>query len=106
MRPAHSRNPAGAGRLARPAFQHQVAGRGILARVLAHECVQFHRLASIRARFVEGDAVGQSFEISPVEMNLELIARLMMKPGLYVDAGDIRVDVHDEHGAVCGREHV
>jgi hypothetical protein len=105
MRPAHSRTPP-ALRLARPAFQRQVAGRGILSRVLAGERVQFHGLASVRTRFAEGDAVGQGFEIGPVEMNLELVARLMMKPGLYVDAGNIRVDVHDEHGAVGGREHV
>ena len=39
-------------------------------------------------------------------MNLELVARLMVETWLYVDPGDIRVDVHDEHGAVGAREDV
>ena len=35
-----------------------------------------------------------------VEMHLELVARLMVETWLYMDSGNIRIDVHDEHSAV------
>jgi hypothetical protein len=39
-------------------------------------------------------------------VHLELIARLRVEARLGVDAGDVGVDVHDEHGAVVAREDV
>ena len=97
---------ARAGRLAGPAFQHQVAGRGVLACRLAGQGVQLEGLVPVGARFAEGDPVGQGFEVGPVEVDLELIARLGVEARLGMQAVDIGIDVHDEHGAALAGEHV
>ena len=99
MRPAHSRMPLRASRLAGPAFQDQFAGRGVLARLLAGQGVQLQGLPPVCIRFGEGHPVGQGLEVGPVEVHLELIARLGVEARLGMEPVDVRVDVHDEHRA-------
>ena len=106
MRPAQSRVPGRGGRLAGPAFEHEFAGRGVLARVAAGEGVQLQGLSSVRVCFAEGHPVRQVFEIGSVEVHLELVAALRMEGWFDVGSGDGRVDVHDEHGAVAAGKDV
>ena len=106
MRPAHSRVPLRAGRLAGPAFQHQVACRGVLARLVAARGVQPQGLPSAGVCLAEGHPVGQGLEVGAVEVHLELIARLRVEARLRMEAVDIGVDVHDEDRAVLAGEDV
>ena len=54
----------------------------------------------------ERHAVREVLEVGAVEVHRELVASLMMKAGLDVWFGDVRVDVHYEHRAVVGTEDV
>ena len=63
-------------------------------------------LLSVGVRFAEGHSVGQRFEIGSVEVHLELIACLRVEAWFDMDSGDVRVDVHDEHGAGVTLEDV
>ena len=106
MRPAHSRAPPAAAAWPAPAFQYQLAGRGVLARLFAGQGVQPQGLLPVRVRFGEGHPPGQGFEGGPVEVHLELIARLGVEARLGVQTVDVGVDVHDEHRAARAGKHV
>jgi hypothetical protein len=95
-----------AGHLPGPALQHEFARRGVLPRLATGEHVQPQRLPSRRVRLAEGEAVGQVLEIGAIDMHLELIARLRVEPRLGMQAVDVRVHVHHEHGACVAREDI
>ena len=73
--PGPNPGPACAGRLTSPAFEHQLPGRSVLARLRSGHGVQAQGLAP-PARFAEGNPIGQTFVVCSVEVDLELIAGL------------------------------
>ena len=63
-------------------------------------------LFSVQVRFAEGHSAGQRFEIGSIEVHFELIACLRVKARFDMDPGDVRIDVHDQHGASITLEDV
>jgi hypothetical protein len=57
-------------------------------------------------RLAEGHPVGQVLIRGAVEVDLELIAGLVVEARLGVQAVDVGVDVHDQHRAVLAGKHV
>ena len=80
-------------------FQHELAGCGVVTRLGTSKSVHLQVLLPTGVRFAEGHSVGQRFEIGSVEVHLELIACLRVEAWLNMNSGDVRIDVHDEHGA-------
>jgi hypothetical protein len=68
--------------------------------------VQPQRLPSLRVRLAEGHPAGQVLEIGAAEMHLELVARLRVEPRFGMQAVDVGVHVHHEHGARVAREDI
>ena len=95
-----------AGRLAGHCFQHEGAFGGILAGLPAGQGVQPQGLPPVSVGAAEGHPEGQVFVVGPVEVHLELVARLRVESGLRMQAVDVRVDVHDEHRAGVAGEDV
>jgi hypothetical protein len=67
--------------------------------------VELQRLRAVGLVLAERDAVGEILEVGSAEVDLELVVRLRVEPGLHVRLGDRRVHVHDEHGAAVTGEH-
>ena len=95
-----------AGRLAGHCFQHEGAFGGILTGLPAGQGVQPQGLPPVSVGAAEGHPEGQVFVVGPVEVHLELVARLRVETGLRMQAVDVRVDVHDEHRAGVAGEDV
>ena len=98
--------PSAVGGLAGLAVQDELAGRGVLAGRLPGQGVQAQGLPAIGVRLAEGHSVGQGLEVGPVEVHLELIARLGVEARLGVQAVHVGVDVHDEYRAALAGKHV
>jgi len=88
------------------AFEYEFAGCRVLACVAAGEGVQLQGLSSGGVCFAEGQPVGQVLEIGSVDVHFELVASLRVEGRFGVGAGDGRVDVHHEHGAVAAGKDV
>jgi hypothetical protein len=95
-----------AGRLAGPACQHPLSGRGVVTGRPAGQDVQLQGLPPVGVRLAEGHPVGQGLDVGPVEVDLELIAGLVVETRLGVQAVDVGVDVHHEHRAALAGKHV
>jgi hypothetical protein len=95
-----------ADRLTGTAFEHELAGCGVVAGLGAGEGVQLQCLSSVRVGVAEGHPVGEVFELGAVEVHLELVPCLGVEGRFGVGSGDGRVDVHDEDRAVLAGEDV
>jgi hypothetical protein len=94
MRPAPQPGAVPTGRLAGPACQHQLSGRGVVTGRAAGQDVQLQSLPPVGVRLAEGHPVGQGLDVGPVEVDLELIAGLVVEARLgvrAVDAGTARL---------------
>ncbi len=90
----------------RPALEHEVADAGVAAGVLPGEGVQGQGLAAVGVRLGEGHPVGQVLELRAIAVDLDLVARLRMKPRFCVQAVDVGVDVKDEdRAALAGKTY-
>ena len=54
----------------------------------------------------EGHPVGHLFVIGPAEVQLDLVTRLRVGPGLGKQAGDVGVHIHHEYRVALASEHV
>ena len=106
MRPAHIRMPpALAASPVLPSSMRSPTAESLVASLPVRAC-SFRACRPPESASAKETRYVSAFEIGSVEVHLEFVARLVVEARLNVDAGNVRVHVHDEYCAVVTREDV